>query len=153
MQSFGCSPLALLFPNPLVPLSILWWLYRAQQLRLVSLSLSFSIFLFFSLARSRYLSLFSLSFFYFFFFFFIFYFLLTISRFGRLAEIRWSVYISRSQRSLSVSFSRADSGLLYEFFHIFISLIFPNVFIKIFFFIILNLICNDYFHNWDVDGQ
>ena len=39
-------------------------------------------------------------------------FLLTITRSGRLAEIRWSVYISKSQRILCVvSFSRTESGL------------------------------------------
>ena len=43
MLSFGWSPLALLFLSPPVPLSILWWLYRAHQLLLVSPSLSCSI--------------------------------------------------------------------------------------------------------------
>ena len=38
-------------------------------------------------------------------------FLLSMTRFGRLSEIRWSVCISRPQRTLCVSFSRADSGL------------------------------------------
>ena len=43
--------------------------------------------------------------------------LLTITRSGRLAEIRWSVCISKSQRTLCVSFSRTDSGLyIYHFF-------------------------------------
>ena len=37
--------------------------------------------------------------------------LLIIIRSGRLAEIRWSVCISKSQRSLCVSFFRTDSGL------------------------------------------
>ena len=72
-----------------------------------------------SLARSRYLSLFSHS------FNFtlwsaetakstilkVLLFLLIIIRSGRLAEIRWSVCISKSQRSLCISFSRTDSGL------------------------------------------
>ena len=40
-----------------------------------------------------------------------FVFSLIITRSGRLAEIRWSVFISRSQRSLYVSFSGADSRL------------------------------------------
>ena len=44
-------------------------------------------------------------------FFFLFFFLLTITRSGRLAEIKWSVGISKSQRSLCISFSRRDSGL------------------------------------------
>ena len=45
---FGWSPLVLLFPRPPVQLSILWWLYRAHQLLLVSPSLSCSIFFQFS---------------------------------------------------------------------------------------------------------
>ena len=44
--------------------------------------------------------------------------LLTITRSGRLAEIRWSVCISKSQRSLCVSFPRADSGLC--IYHLFV---------------------------------
>ena len=39
------------------------------------------------------------------------FFLLIITRSGRLADIRWSVCISKSQRSLCVSFSWTDSGL------------------------------------------
>ena len=38
-------------------------------------------------------------------------FLLTITRSGHLAEIRWSICMSRSPRILYVSFSRTDSGL------------------------------------------
>ena len=72
-----------------------------------------------SLARSRYLSLFS----HFFSFILwsagtakstilqIFFFLLIIIRSGLWAEIRWSVCISKSHRSLHVSFSRTGSGL------------------------------------------
>ena len=37
---------------------------------------------------------------------------------GRQAEIRWSVYISKSQSSLCVSFSRTDSGLY--IYHLFV---------------------------------
>ena len=48
--------------------------------------------------------------FFFFFFFLLLLLLLTISRSGRLAEIRRSVYISKSQCSLYVSFSWTDSG-------------------------------------------
>ena len=75
-----------------------------------------------SLARSRYLSFFSLSFSFilwsagtakstilqilFFFFFF-----LIIIRSGLLAKIRWSVCMSKSHRSLCVSFSRTGAGL------------------------------------------
>ena len=81
-----------------------------------------------SLARSRYLSLFSHSFsfilwsagtakstilqiFFSFFLFFFFLLLLSIIRSGLLAEIRWSVCISKSLRSLCVSFSRTGAGL------------------------------------------
>ena len=79
-----------------------------------------------SQARSRYLSFFSLS------FNFtpwstgtansrirqVLFFLLTDTRSGCLAEIRWSVYISKSQRSLYVSFSRIDPGLC--IYHLFV---------------------------------
>ena len=69
-----------------------------------------------SLARSRYLS----PFFAFFFFSFTLWstgmtkstiFFLTITRSRRLAEIRWSFCISKSQRILCISFSRVYSGL------------------------------------------
>ena len=40
-----------------------------------------------------------------------FFFLLIIIRSGRLAEIRWSVCISKSQGSLCISFSRTNFGL------------------------------------------
>ena len=43
--------------------------------------------------------------------------LLIIMRSGRLAEVRWSVCISKSQRSLCISFSRTYSGLcIYHWF-------------------------------------
>ena len=45
-------------------------------------------------------------------------FLLIITRLGRLAEIRWSVFISKSQRSVCVSFPRTDSGLC--IYHLFV---------------------------------
>ena len=46
-----------------------------------------------------------------------FFFLLTITRSGRLAEIRWSICISISQSSLCVSVSRSDYGMcIYHFF-------------------------------------
>ena len=45
------------------------------------------------------------------------FFSLTITKFGRLAEIWWSVCISKFQRTLWFSFSRTDSGLyIYHFF-------------------------------------
>ena len=44
--------------------------------------------------------------------------LLIIIRSGLLAEIRWSVYISKSHRSLCVSFSRTAAGLC--IYHLFV---------------------------------
>ena len=41
------------------------------------------------------------------------FFLLIIIRFGRLAEIRWSVCLSKSYWSLFVSFSRTDAGVMH----------------------------------------
>ena len=74
-----------------------------------------------SLARSTYLSLFSHSFSFILWSagtakstilqIFFFFFLWIIIRSGLLAEIRWSVCISKSDRSLCVSFSRTGSGL------------------------------------------
>ena len=43
-------------------------------------------------------------------FFFFFFLMIIITRSDRLAEIRWSVCISKSQRSLCVFFSRIDPG-------------------------------------------
>ena len=73
---------------------------------------------FISLARSRYLSFFSHS----------FSFILWTARSvkltilqvlsGLLAEIRWSVYMSKSHRSLCVSFSRTGAGLC--IYHLFV---------------------------------
>ena len=76
-----------------------------------------------SLARSRYLSFFlfcgqpgqeSRQFYK----FSLFFFLLIIIRSGLLPEIRWSVSMSKSHRSLCVSFSRTDAGLY--MYHLFI---------------------------------
>ena len=53
-----------------------------------------------------------------FFFFLLFFLLLTITRSCRLAEIRWSICISKSRRSLYVSFSRRDTGLC--IYHLFV---------------------------------
>ena len=71
-----------------------------------------------SLARSRYLSFFSNSFsFILCVFFLLLLLVLIIIRTGRLAEIRWSVCMSKSHRSLCVSFSRTHAGLsIYHFF-------------------------------------
>ena len=74
-------------------------------------------------ARSRYLSFFSLS------FSFIllsartakstiFFFWLIIIRSGLLAKIRWSICMSKSYRSLCVSFSQTDAGLY--IYHLFV---------------------------------
>ena len=52
------------------------------------------------------------------FFFFFFFFLLTLTGSGRLAEIRWSICISKSQWTLCVSFSRTDSKLC--IYHLFV---------------------------------
>ena len=49
---------------------------------------------------------------------FIFFFLLIIIRSGLLAGIRWSVCISKSRRSLCVSFSRTGAGLC--IYHLFV---------------------------------
>ena len=62
-----------------------------------------------SLARSRYLSFFSLSFSFIYWFIYLFW-LLIIIRSGLLAEIRWSVFTSKSHRSLYVLFSRIAAG-------------------------------------------
>ena len=75
--------------------------------------------LFFNSLRSRYLSARTAKstirqvLFFFFFFFFFFFLLSIIIRSGRLAEIRRSVFISRSQKNLCVSFSRRNSGWTY----------------------------------------
>ena len=115
---FGWSPLVLLFLNPPVPEVILCWAYQEHQLQLVSLSLSCSIVFFYSLqVPGIYLSFrlpsfcpvvnrngkvhYSAG----------YRFLLTISLSGRLDEIRWSVCVSKSLRSLCVSFSWRNGGL------------------------------------------
>ena len=116
------------FPSPPVPVPIFWLLYWAHKLQLVSPLLFCSIvfpvllqglgtylsFLFpsvlFCCQPERQNSLFDTSFF------------LNITRSGRLAEIKWSVCISKSQRTLCVLFSRTDSGLC--IYHLFI---WPNL--------------------------
>ena len=79
------------------------------------------------LARSRYLSFFSHSFSFILrsartakstiFQILFFFFLLIIIRSGLLAEIRWSVCMSKSHRSLCVSFSRTGAGLCIQYHH------------------------------------
>ena len=102
------------------PCTSLWWQYRARILHLLSQLPSCSIVIFFSyFARSTYLSLFK--------FFLQYYpvvrrngkiqylanslfFFLNVTTSNRLAEIRWYVCISKSNRMLCISFSRTDSG-------------------------------------------
>ena len=93
---------------------------------IISITVSFMFTVFFnSLARSRYLSLFLFSFNFTlwsawiaeFIIWHVLFFLLIITWSGRLAEIRWSVCMSKSHRSLCVSFSRTDFGLcIYNLF-------------------------------------
>ena len=79
-----------------------------------------------SLAKSRYLSFFSYSFSFILWlagtekptFLQVFFFLLIIIRSGLQAEIRWSVCMSKSHRSLCVSFSRTGAGLC--IYHLFV---------------------------------
>ena len=85
----------------------------------IGITVTFMFHLFFnSLARSRYLSFFSFSFNFslcfartVYNFASCLFFLFSIIRSGHLAKIRWSVCMSKSQRSLCVSFSRTDVGL------------------------------------------
>ena len=95
---------------------------------IIGINLTFKLYSFFnSLTRSKHLSFFLLSFNFTLLsavtaksvssLFFLLLFLLIITRSGHLAGIRWSVCISKSQRSLCFSFSRTDSGLyLYHLF-------------------------------------
>ena len=79
-----------------------------------------------SLARSRYLSFFSYSFSFILWsagtakstILHILFFLLIIIRSGLLAKIRWSVFMSKSNRSLCVLFSRTGAGL--RMYHLFV---------------------------------
>ena len=85
----------------------------------ITVTIMFCISFFNSQARSLYLSLFSLSFNFRlwsawstkFIILQVLFLLIISTRSGCLAEIRWSVCISKSQRTLYVSFSRTDSGL------------------------------------------
>ena len=96
------------FINPL------WIVLNSLTTTGIITSSMYNSFFFISLARSMYLSLFA--------FFYILtlwsagmakssirqvpFLWLTVSRFNRLAEIRWSLWITKSQRSFCVSFSR-----------------------------------------------
>ena len=109
MLSFGWAPLALLFSILLIPLSILWWLHQVRPLQWVSPSLSCSIafsdllpgpgiylsFRFLSILPcgqpgwpNQLLDKFS-------------FFSVNITWSGRLAQMTWSICISKSQRSHS----------------------------------------------------
>ena len=86
----------------------------------IGINVTFMFHIFFnSLARSRYLSFFSHSFCFIQFYFVVswdskvhnFASSLFFVRFGRLAEIRWSVCMSKSHRSFWVLFCRTDAGL------------------------------------------
>ena len=114
------SPLVLLFLSPPIFVSILLEnVSKAPITTGISVSFMFHSFFPLFLARFRYLSLFSLS------FSFTLWsvetaksttrqvlgFLRTLTMSGRLAEIRWSVSISKSLNCLCVSFSRTDGGL------------------------------------------
>ena len=122
MLLFGWSPLILLFPSHPVPVLILCDCTKRTNYNWITINFMFNSFFNF-LARSRYVSFFLLS------FNFtlwsagtakstILFFLLIITRSGHLAKIRWSVCISKSQRSLCISFYRTDSGL--SIYHLFV---------------------------------
>ena len=124
-QLFGWSPLVLLFPSLPVPLPIILATVLSVPITIV-ITITFIFRSFFrSLAMSRFLSLFSLS--------FNFtplstgtakstiqqlLFRLIISRSGRLAEMRWSVFILKSQRSLCILFYWTISRLC--IYHLFV---------------------------------
>ena len=125
--SFSWFPIVLLFPILPVSLRIFRWLYRVLRLQVILPSfLCFLVFFQFSHKVQVPIFLFV---------FFEFYslvsqedkvyystgspfFLLTITRFGRLAEIRWSICISKSQWSLCISFCMTYSGLC--IYHLFV---------------------------------
>ena len=135
LLSFGWYPLVLLFPSPPDPLIILWWLPSATIT--IGITVTFMLLSRFrSLARSWYLSLFSLSFnficglpgwqsllfgmfSFFFFFFFVVVVVVDYYKIRSSGQDLVTICISKSQRTLCVSFSRSDSGLCV--FHLFIS--------------------------------
>ena len=105
--------------------------------------------LFNSLARTMYLSFFSFFFFFqfypmvsrdskvhnsardrFLFFFVLFCFVFIIIKSSRLAEIRWSVRMSKSHRTLCVSFSRTNVGLC--IYHLFVFICYASLRISAF---------------------
>ena len=117
MLSFGWSPLVRQIPSPLVTFP-----NAPITIGIIVTCMFHSVFN--SLARSRYLSLFSNSFSFILWsarrakstilqvlFFFFLLLLLIMIKSGLLAEIRWSVRILKSHRSLCVAFSRTGAGL------------------------------------------
>ena len=117
MQKFGWSPFVLLFPSPLVPLLIIWWLYKSTKYNWYKRHFHLPQFPYFPSKVRVFIFLFT---------FFQFYsvvswnskvhnfasslFLFIIIRFGRLAEIKWSIFMSKSQGSVCVSLSWTDAG-------------------------------------------
>ena len=77
----------------------------------ITVTLMFDNFFFCSQPRFKYLSFFSFSLIFTLWSPSRFSFLLSITKSGHLGGIKWSVCFSKSQRSLSVLFSRTDSGL------------------------------------------
>ena len=102
--SFGWSLFVLLFRILPTPFPILWWLYQFHRLQLESPSLSCSIgYQFHSFHLPSFYAVINQD--------GKVCFVLTITKSGRLEEIKWSVCISKSQRILCISFSRTDAGL------------------------------------------
>ena len=111
--------LSLVFP-PSLTMLLFWWsplvlLFASSPvLRVIVSSYPIIISITVGTAKSTIRQILS---FFFSFFFLFFFFLLTIWS-GRLIEIRWSVYILKSQRIFWMSFSRRDSRLL--IYHLFV---------------------------------
>ena len=107
MLWLGWSRNFLWFPIPPISLSSRWRLFQTHQLQLVSPFPTWFVLFFSSLAMSKYQLIFSLS------FIFILWSAKTTKSTmnGLLAEICWSVCISKSQRILCLSFSWTDSGV------------------------------------------
>ena len=123
MPQFGQFPQVPLFPRPLFLVRIIWSLYQEHKLPLVLASLLRSIDLLFPNKFQVLITHFTFLTFYSVapprqqrqqfckFCLFLLLLLLIVLKSGRLAEIKWSLCISKSQWGLHVSFSRTDSGL------------------------------------------
>ena len=109
------------FDNPLLTIS-----KAAITIGIIVAFMLHSLFFYNSLARSRYLTFYSLSFSFFLWLagrskstiLQVLFFSLIIIRSGLLAKIRWTVCLSKSYRSLCVSFSKTDAGLC--IYHLFV---------------------------------